>query len=159
MPTPNYSENTQQRIADMRLGIRVDRPSAVLTAATVPIFYIHGGNVIMTGFYGEIMGLLDAAAVISLNMDVDTGTDTAIASNSADGNTYVVGRMLSLPAVAGAATWTAECGACPITVAPTYILRPGHIDMACNGGHTTGAMRWSMWYVPMDNAAYVDLTA
>ena len=156
MPRPNYSKDTQQRIMDMRLGMLVVRPTALLTNATVPIFYIYGGNVILTGFYGEIMATLDAASVISLNVDVDTGTDTPIASNSADGNGYVVGRMLYLPAVAGAATWTAECGACPITVAPTYVIRgPSHIDMACNGDATLGSMRWMMWYVPMDEGAYV----
>jgi len=157
MPRPNFSAETQARIMDMRLGMQVVRPSAVLTNATVSIFYVRGGNVILTGFYGEVMGTLDAASVISLNMNVDAGTDTPIASNSADGNGYAVGRMLFLPAVAGAATWTAAGGACPITVAPTYVLRPGTLDMTCNGNATTGAMRWTLFYVPFDDGAFVGI--
>jgi len=152
----NYSVDTQSKLADMRLAFRVVRPTALLTAATVPIFYVYGGNVLMTGFYGEIMVVLDAASVISINMDVDTGAgDTALAANGADANTYVAGRMCYLPAVAGVLTWTAECGACPVNVAPDYVLRPGHIDMVCNGAATLGSMRWTMWYVPVTAGAYV----
>jgi hypothetical protein len=81
--------------------------------------------------------------------------DTVLGSQGADINTFVAGRMIYLPAEAGALTNTAAGGACPIDIAPLQILPPGHFDLTSTGTTTTGTIRWSLWYIPLADGAKV----
>ena len=160
MTRPSYSVDTQNRIADVQLGLRVDRATAVI-AASQTLFTVSGGSVLLTGFYGEITVAIDAGNQLTLNYDADVSAngeayaDTVLGSQSADINTYVAGRMLYLPAEAGALTITAAGGACPIDIAPLQILPAGHFDLTSTGTTTTGKIRWSLWYIPLDEGAKV----
>jgi len=157
--TLNLYGDTANRIADLRIGCRVDRPAAILAAAT-NLFTVAGGNVILTAFYGEIMVVIDAANQLTLTYDADEAAalDTVLGTASADINTYVAGRMIYLPTLAGALTVSGTCGACPIDIAPNWLLPPGHFDLTSTGTTTTGTIRWSLWYVPVDPEAYVYAT-
>jgi hypothetical protein len=153
--TLNISEDTALRIADISLGMRVDRASAVLAGAQA-IFTVYGGNVLVTGFYGEIMVLIDGANRLTLTYDADTGaTDTVLGSQGADIDTFIAGRMIYLPAAAGALTNTATAGACPLDVAENWVLPPGHMDLTSTGTTTLGKIRWSIFYVPLEPGAYI----
>ena len=155
--TLNISEDTALRIADIALGMRVDRAAAVLAAAQT-LFTVHTGNILVTGFYGEIMVAIDAANQLTLTYDADAGAalDTVLGSLGADINTFVAGRMIYLPAAAGALTNTATCGACPLDVAENWILPPGHFDLTSTGTTTTGTIRWTLFYIPLEPGVYVD---
>ena len=158
MTRPSYSEDTQMRIADIALGLRVVRPAAAIAAAT-NLFTVAGGNVLITGFYGEIMVVIDGANQLTLTYDADTGaTDTVLGSQGANLNTFVAGRMIYLPAAAGALTNTGTCGACPLDVAENWILPPGHFDLTSTGTTTTGTIRWTLFYIPLADGAYVYAT-
>lgn len=154
--TLNISEDTAQRIADMHVGLRVDRAAAILANGAQTLFTVSGGNILLTGFYGEIMVAIDAAATLILNYDADISAnasvyvDTVLGTISANPNGYVAGRMAYLPVEGGAITWTAAGGACPIDIAPIMVLPPGHFDLTAGAATTTGTMRWSMWYVPLE---------
>jgi len=160
--TLNVSEDTAQRVADMVVGCRVDRGAAVIAAAT-NLFTVAGGNVKLVAFYGEIMVLIDGANQLTLTYDVDVKNtnvyvDTVLGSQGADIDTFVAGRMIYLPAEAGALTNTAAGGACPVDIAPDMVLPPGHFDLTSTGTTTTGTIRWSLWYIPIDAGAYVYAT-
>jgi hypothetical protein len=154
--TLNISEDTAQRIADMHVGMRVDRASAILANGAQTIFTVSGGNILLTGFYGEVMVAIDTAATLILNYDADISTnlsvyvDTVLGSISANPNGYAAGRMAYLPIEGGAITWTAGGGACPIDVAPIMVLPPGHFDLTAGAATVTGKMRWSMFYIPLE---------
>lgn len=160
MTRPSYSVDTLNRIADMQFGLRVDRAAAVIAAAQT-LFTVSGGNILLTGFYGEITVVIDGANQLTLNYDADISAggeayaDTVLGSQSANINTYVAGRMLYLPAEAGALTVTAAGGACPIDIAPLQVLVPGHFDLTSTGTTTTGKIRWSMWYIPLADGVKV----
>jgi hypothetical protein len=130
-------------------------------AAAEVLFTVYGGNILMTGFYGEIMVAIDTVNAYTITFDADVSanasvyTDTILASASAALNGYVAGRMFYLPLEAGALTVTAACGACPIDIAPPIILPPGHFDLTGTNPLTLGQVRWSMWYIPIDAGAYV----
>jgi hypothetical protein len=157
--TLNISSDTAQRIADAVVGCRVDRAAAILANGAQTLFTVAGGNILLTGFYGEIMVAMDAAATLIINYDADDKLvaleDTVLGSISADPDTYVAGRMVYLPIAGGATTFTAECGACPIDVAPIMILPPGHFDLTAGAATTLGTIRWSMWYIALEAGAYV----
>ena len=154
--TLNIHGDTAQRIADMVVGCRVDRAAAVLSGGAETLFTVSGGNILLTAFYGEVMVAIDAAATLILNYDADISAnasvyvDTVLGSISANPNGYAAGRMAYLPVEAGAITWTAGGGACPVDIAPIMILPPGHFDLTSGAATTTGTMRWSMWYIPLE---------
>ena len=146
----------RRAVANITEGIKVDSAAALITAAPVSKFTIVGGNVLMLGFYGEIMIVFPAGAcTVAVDANPTVGTTTAIATASADIATYIAGRMAHLPVVGGALTWTAQCGAAATDIAPTYVLRPGTIDVTGSAAPATGTIRWTMWYVPLDDGAYV----
>jgi hypothetical protein len=153
----NHSVDTAMRMADMRLGMRVDRPAQIVLAATVPIFTVSNGNILLTGFYGEIMTTIETAVTLTLNYDVTEAAALDIILGSATGNmiTYVPGRMITLPAAAGVFAVSATCGAAPIDVVPNYVLPPGHFDLVSGVATVTGTIRWSMWYLQLDPEARV----
>ena len=161
--TLNISTDTAQRIADMHVGCRVDRAAAVVTGGAEVLFTVTGGDILLTGFYGEIMVLIDSGAgcTLAINYDADISPnasvyeDTALGTASADIDTYVAGRMIYLPIEGGAMTLTAAGGACPIDVAPIMVLPPGHFDLTSGAATTLGTIRWSLWYIPLDAGAKV----
>jgi hypothetical protein len=157
--TLNIYGNTADTIADMVLGCRVDRPAEIMAAAEV-LFTVYGGDILMTGFYGEIMVAIDTVNAYTLTFDADIKNtnvyvDTVLGSASAALNGYVAGRMFYLPVEGGALTVTAAGGACPIDISPPIILPPGHFDLTGTNPLTLGQVRWSMWYIPIDAGAYV----
>jgi hypothetical protein len=161
MTRPSYSVDTLNRIADVVVGCRVDRASVILANGEQTIFTVSGGNILLTGFYGEVMVAIDTAATLIVTYDADISAngsvyvDTVLGSISANPNGYAVGRMLYLPVEAGAATWSAAGGACPLDIAPLMVLPPGHFDLTAGAATVTGKMRWSLWYLPIDAGAKV----
>jgi hypothetical protein len=155
--TLNISEDTAARMADMRYGCRVDRAAAVFNGAGADIFSVEGGNICLIGFYGEIMVAIDGASTAAISFDVDEAAalDTALGTATGNLNTYVAGRMFTLPAAAGALAISGTCGAAPINVVPNYILPPGDFVLTTTAATTLGTVRWSLWYVPIDPGAYV----
>ena len=161
MTRPSYSQDTLNRISDVVLGCRVDRAAAILAGAQT-LFTVSGGSIMLTGFYGEVTVVINAVANrLTLTYDADISAngsvyvDTVLGSLGADTQGFVAGRMFYLPVAGGALTDTTTCGACPLDVAPLYVLPPGHFDLTSNGTTTTGKIRWSMWYVPLGDGVNV----
>ena len=70
----NYNSSTISRIADIVLGIRVDRSAAAIAAGTNPIFTVTGGRVALLGLLGEVVTAMDAtASTLQINANPTTG--------------------------------------------------------------------------------------
>jgi hypothetical protein len=153
----NHSVDTQMRMADMRLGMRVDRPAQIVLAATVPIFTVSHGNILLRGFYGEIMTTIETAVTLTLNFNATEAAALDTVLGSATGNmiTYVPGRMITLPAAAGVFAVSGTCGAAPVDVVPSYVIPPGTFDLVSGVATVTGTIRWSLWYLQLDPEAEV----
>ena len=158
MPIPISRADHPEQLGGGIVGCRVDRPAEIMGAAEV-LFTVYGGNILLTGFYGEIMVAIDTVNTYAITFDADDKLaaleDTVLASASAALNGYVAGRMFYLPIEGGALTVTAAGGACPIDVAPIMVLPPGHFDLAGTNALTLGQVRWSLWYIPLEAGAYV----
>jgi hypothetical protein len=154
---PTYYQDQLENIAASHLGIRVESAAALITNALVTKFTVTGGNVLMTGFMGEIKVVFPAGAcTVGLLHTPTVGTVSTIApvGGGTDIATFAAGRMARLPAaLAGILTWTAT--AYDTLIRTRYILRPGALGIQGSASPATGTIAWTMWYVPIDPGAYV----
>jgi len=94
----NYNSSTISRIADIVLGIRVDRSAAAIAAGTNALFTVTGGRVALLGLLGEIVTTMDATlTTLQINANPTTGDDTVLCAASASIANVDVGCMFTLP--------------------------------------------------------------
>jgi hypothetical protein len=150
---PSYQERTRGRIADLVLGIRVDRATATLPqTAAAAIFNIVGGRVAMTAILGEVTTLLGAVGNMSLESNPTTGTTAALCGVLAAG-ALEVGTLLSIDGTKATALLGVDAGGTAMQSKPV-VLPVGTLDLRLSGS-STGSVKWSIWYVPLDDGAYV----
>ena len=153
-----YNQSTRVAVADMNQGLLVTKANSSCGATTdVPLFTIGGGAVCLLGLVGVADGVMQAAATTILIKNVVGGTDTdlSIASGSLSG--LAADTMLTLPAaVGGALTISTNEGAAALGLQPRYFLQPGSLTMPVGAATNTQTLTWHLWYVPMEDGAYVE---
>jgi len=160
---PIYELSTRTALADLVIGLRVDRAAALVTAATVPLFSVKGGRVMMHGLLGEVVVAIPATAttiqITHLTTDV-TAVVTDLCLASADIQGYAPGRMFTLPAAVGSVL-TVSTGSSAAVLgttggAPEYILKIGNLQLVGSAAPATGTIKWSLWYHAIDPGSYVE---
>lgn len=132
-------------------GIKVERAAAVLPAtATQTIFTVSGGRVIITGIVGEVTTVCSATATTVLIEAVGTASAVASSLHTATAVTSLaVGNMFT-PTAQGAAAQTGSAVSLNNeTVVPTGIVR------ITTSATNTGAMKWLVTYIPLDDGASI----
>jgi hypothetical protein len=150
----NYSQSTRQRVADIRLGLRVDRATAALPASTAAaIFTVTGGKVAITGIVGEVTTIIQTQAnntKLTANPTVGTSVDLcAVLDISAD----EVGCLYGVDGTPASALVGTNAGYAPLPTAP-MVVNVGTIDLDC-AATNTGSVAWSLWYIPLEEGAAV----
>jgi len=149
----NYNKSTRQRVADINLGLRVDRATANL-ATTVPIFHVYEGRVALTLILGEVTTLLETkTSNTKLVLDPTTGTTTDLCA-TADFSALEAGTLITICGTPGTAIQTGSSGSVRGQDSPV-VLAIGDIEPAMSAT-LTGSIKWSLWYVPLDEGAYVE---
>ena len=139
-------------LMQVTLGLKVDRAAATHAAATTPYFHIYGGRVLMTALVGTIT-TASGANVCSWVANATTGTATQPVSGNLDINPAVVGDSLTITGV-GSAAMTYNASATGLASMSTpVVLNIGTLDLIAAAAD--GATKWSMWYIPLDDGAYV----
>jgi len=152
---PNYNQSEKKAIISVVLGIRVDRATEALAAALTPLFTIVGGKVLMTGFYGVIT-TASGANLTHLEATPTTGTSQPVCADL-DINPAIVGDVLTITGVGNAAmTYNASVTGLPMMASKGVILSPGTLDV--HPAAADGAVEWTMFYIPLDDGAYVTAT-
>lgn len=139
------------------LGIRVDRASAALPqTATGSIFTVAGGRIVVTSLVGEVTTILGATATtVTVVSTPTTGAATTLASATAV-TSAAVGSWLTLPATLGSAlVVTAVAGAVALPSLDLGLLVPVGAIQLTTSASDTGSVKWSLTYVPFDDAAAV----
>lgn len=156
----NYNASTIARIADINLGIRVDKAAlAIAGISTKPIFTVSGGAVLVKALVGTVATTKIQNQACNLKF-VATATGGAATDMSADGSIIdlALGGMVSLPgesiATATHVTATTANSAVPGCNTAGIIVREGSIGFATSADNT-GSMKFSLFYVPLDDGAYV----
>lgn len=153
---PHYNQSSRQSIADINIGMRVDKATAALPAGTAgALFNVIGGRVaILGGILGEVTTIIQTQInnmKLTANPTVGSSVDLCtVLDVSAD----EVGCLYGITGNVGDALVGANAGYAPLPEQP-LVVAPGTIDLDCSATNT-GSIKWSIWYVPVDDGAYIE---
>lgn len=137
-----------------RFGLKVDRTAAVLPTAQAALFTVAGGRVIVTGLIGEVTTVCDGTATtLKITGNPTTGTDVDWTSTTAI-TSKEVGAFVGLPLTFGGALNVQNAGGAEVPGALSFVAAIGTIDVVPSATNT-GAFKWTLFYVPLDDAASV----
>lgn len=148
--------NPNRAFAQGVLGALVTKAAAVpASGASVDLFSVENGSVLLTGFYGDVETALVADTDLDLAFDPDDGgTDVALATVLV-ADSDPTGTLYRLNTTAGGiliesldVSYNAASLATPIT------LTLGDIKLnSAGGGAGGGLIRWYAFWVPIDDGA------
>jgi hypothetical protein len=139
------------------LGVRTDRATAALPqTATGSIFTVSGGRIVLTSLVGEVTTVLGATVTtLTVVSTPTTGAATTLASATAV-TSSAVGSWFTLPATLGSAlVVTPVAGAVALPTRDLGFLVPVGAIQLTTSASDTGSVKWSLTYVPFDDAATV----
>ena len=148
--------------AILQQWIQVSRPTLALPQATnQQLFRIYGGRVWVHLFIGEVTTVIEGTdPVPSIEYAALTtagalvGTEYALAStlNIASDE---VGTLYGIEGDGTAITSGNQvAGSLEGSVFPGFVLAQGQLVFTTTGSRT-GAIKWDLWYQPLDSGAYV----
>lgn len=150
--------NDLEAFRGIKYGLKVDRATATLPQTdTEALFTVVGGRVAITQIIGEATTAIENQAnntKLTANPTTGTSVDICAALNiAADevGTLYGISSGLATDALIGI-----NAGALPGQTRPV-IVNIGSIDLNCAASNT-GSVKWSLFYVPIDDGAYVETT-
>lgn len=152
MPALNQSQ--KDNLKSFVLGQQVSKSAAVLPATTTQnIFTIAGGRVLVTALVGEVTTICSATATnLKCTSVPTTGTAADVAANLAVAN-LEAGTILVVEGDATAIIGV-SAGFAPALNALPFILPIGTLRIETSATNT-GATKWDLFYVPLDDGAYV----
>jgi len=150
----NYVPSQQAALADVRLGMRVDRPAENLPqTATGNLFNVVGGRVAIVAILGEVTEAIQNQACntkLISTPTVGTAVDLCAAASIANKE---VGSKLSITGTLSDALQIGNAGALALPAKPVAV-GAGVIGLN-TAANNTGKTKWSIWYVPIDDGAYI----
>lgn len=153
MPYPIPAVVDPLQFAAVLFGFRADKPAATLPQSTQgALFTVAGGRVAVLGLIGTVTTAIQNQAnntKLVANPTAGVDVDLCAALSIADDG---VGLLYGITGVPGDALVGAG-GAAPFAQRPV-VVAPGTIDLNCAASNT-GAIAWSIWYVPIDEGATV----
>lgn len=153
MPERNYTEENRQKVADRILGMRIDRAiSNVAQTGILALFNIVGGRVLVSNILGEVTTVLGVVGNMSLEANPATGTTAVLCAVLAAG-ALEEGCMVALDGTKGTALLGVDAGGRGMAT-NSVTVQVGTIEQRCSASDT-GQMRWSIWYVPIEDGAYI----
>jgi hypothetical protein len=136
------------------LGEKVDKAATALPqTAAAAIFNIVGGRVAITAIVGEVTTVIQNQAnntKLTANPTSGTSVDICAVLNIAADE---VGCLYGISGTVSDALQGINSGACNLP-AKSIVVNTGSIDLDC-AANNTGAIKWSLFYIPIDDGAYV----
>lgn len=138
-------------------GTQVNKTAVTLPAtATLPIFTVSGGRIIVTSLVAEITTIVQAQTCLVKFLSTPTtgsAVDLCIAT-AADITGLEVGGKLTLPPAIATKTVIANAGAILLSPSRADLIAIGTIGFNTSATNT-GALKFSMTYIPYDAGATV----
>lgn len=137
------------------LGVRVDKAAAALPqTATGALFNVRGGRVAILGIVGEVTTIIQNQATntkLLITPTVGTAVDICAVLNL---QAKEVGTLLGITGTFSDAMVGANAGAGILPARPV-VAPVGAIGLN-TAASSTGATKWSIYYLPLDAGAYVE---
>lgn len=139
-------------LTQVEYGVRSDKATANLPASTIgTIFTVAGGRVIIRALLGEVTTIIQAqATTLKVTSTPSVGTAVDLCT-TVDINALEVGGRVALPSSVGSALTKANAGA--ITFQDAGVLVPAGTIGITTGATSTGQMKWTCWWEPLDQGA------
>lgn len=135
------------QIRAVQLGVRVQKATGTLTAATVPLFTIAGGLVMVTSLVGRVTTAITVANSYKLQHNPTAGTTVDLCTAADLGTTdTAVGEILVAKKGTAIAVGAAD-------QAVNVVMDTGQIEHVSAG--SDGAILWVLTYVPIDDGASI----
>jgi len=151
----NYAPSTRARIADLITGMRVDKAAiAVAAISTKSLFTVVGGNCLVVGLIGEVTTIIETQADATKYISTPTVGSAVDLCSAVDITAQEVGGLLTITGVLATAAVKGTAGA-GVMMANSIVVAPGVIGLN-TAADNTGAMKFSIWYVPLEDGAYIE---
>src|ERR1051326_67013 len=148
------NQSQRDAAAMFRLGARVDRATATLPQTTnSAIFTISGGRIFASLIIGEVTVAIQAQANAPKLIGVPSAGSNVDLCATADINGLEVGGKLVPVGVLATALGKTNAGGAAGPFAG-LIVPVGTINLSCAASNT-GSIKWSIFYVPIDDGALV----
>lgn len=135
------------------LGQRVNRATANLLNGD-DLFTVAGGRVQVNLILGEVTTIMETKTInLKLQANPTTGTTNDLCANL-DMTAAEAGSLLTISGTAADALRKGSSGGV-IGQGNPIVVAIGAIEAAVGATHT-GSIKWSLWYVPLDDGAYVE---
>jgi len=146
-----YNDTT---LATLTLETRIERAAATLPQTTqTPYFSVYGGRCLVTLLLGEVTTIVQAqACAASWEADPTVGTTNAMCATF-DVNGAEAGTLLTVIGPVATAMTAGKSGAVQGPSSP-IVVAVGDLEFK-TAANNTGATKWSLWYVPLDDGAYI----
>jgi hypothetical protein len=144
-----------QGVRTSLLGIKVSRPAATLPATTTAdLFSVDGGNVQLVAIVGTVTTAASATdTTLTIEHDPDAGgLNVTLGDESTSIASAAVGSVITISGT----TPTVVHGQAALggRLAVPYVLGPGDVALTTSATNT-GAVRWDLYYIPLDDDATV----
>lgn len=148
------NSSDRKAIAQITQGARVSRAASALPqTAQSALFTVTGGRVMILGIVGEVTTIIQNQAnntKIVANPTVGTDVDLCTVLSTANKE---VGTLFGITGTFATAMVGANAGAAVFPANPV-VVPAGTIDLNCASSNT-GAVKWDIWYLPLDDGAVV----
>lgn len=141
------------QLAAINLGTKVSTSGKTVPQnANSALFTVSGGRVVVLGIVGEVTTVIGGTTPnAKLVANPTTGTDSDITSAVAI-TSDPVGNLYGVATVGGALAVLESVA--PLNQTP-FVVKAGTIDLNVSAADATGAIKWDLFYVPLDPGASV----
>ena len=152
----NYNVSTRDMISAFVMGMKVSTGTITIPHTTSTIYYhIHGGKILLTNIVGEIVVAADGAQSVHIDHTPTTGSASVIAA-AADIDTWLIGDIITLNGLFSDVIFPVVAAGTSSSMAyKGIVMTPGTLSWQSNGT-TAGDWKWTLFYVPLDDGAYVE---
>lgn len=150
-----YTTQHRDAITMTSLGFHVAKATATLPASTTQhLFVITGGRVLVNLLVGEVTTIIQSSdPVAKVTSTPTTGSAVDVAS-TVDISSLEAGGLLMVEGD-GTALVKGNAGAAFFAAGQHQFVAPiGYLDLI-TGATKSGATKWDLWYVPLDEGAAV----
>jgi hypothetical protein len=142
------------QVRGISLGLKVDRATATLPQSTAgTLFTVTGGRIALTSIVGEVTTVIQTQANNTKLQSVPTTGTTVDLCAVLDITADEVGCLYGITGLFSDAMVGSNAGATVLPRNP-IVVPVGAIKLNCAASNT-GSVKWSITYIPLDDAASV----